>query len=59
MGKPALKQPYKDDPDAVSMHTTPDEYEYAEPSLEDLPSYNDSEAAASSSTTAQEALAHL
>ena len=54
MGKPALKQPYEDDPDAVSMHTTPDEYEYAEPSLEGLPSYNDSEAAASSSTTAQE-----
>lgn len=53
MGKPA-QQPYKDDPDAVSMHTTPDDYEYAEPSssTDDLPSYNDSEAAASSSNTA-------
>jgi hypothetical protein len=54
MGKPP-QPPYKDDPDAVSMHTTPDDYEYAEPSAsnDDLPSYNDSEAAASSSTTTQ------
>jgi hypothetical protein len=54
MGKPT-QQPYKDDPDAVSMHTTPDDYEYAEPSAstDDLPSYNDSEAAASSSTIPQ------
>ena len=52
MGKPT-QPPYKDDPDAVSMHTTPDDYEYAEPSgsADDLPSYNDSEAVASSSTT--------
>lgn len=52
MGKPT-QPPYKDDPDAVSMHTTPDDYDYAEPSAstDDLPSYNDSEAAASSSTT--------
>lgn len=54
MGKPT-PPPYKDDPDAVSMHTTPDDYEYAEPSAstDDLPSYNDSEAAASSSTVPQ------
>lgn len=46
MGKPA----YKDDPDAVSLHTTPDDYEYddlAGPS-DGLPSYTDSEVAASS-----------
>jgi hypothetical protein len=53
MGKPAPPS-YTDDPDAVSMHTTPDDYEYAEPPPEGLPSYNDSEAAASSSTAAQE-----
>jgi hypothetical protein len=54
MGKPT-QQSYKDDPDAVSMHTTPDGYEYAEPSgsSDGLPSYNDSEAAASSSTTTE------
>ena len=51
MGKPTPPS-YKDDPDAVSMHTTPDDYEYAEPPPEDLPSY--SQAAASSSTAAQE-----
>jgi hypothetical protein len=53
MGKPT-QELYKDDPDAVSMHTTPDDYEYVEPSAstDDLPSYNDSEAAASSSTAA-------
>lgn len=53
MGKPTTTQiPYKDDPDAVSMHTTPDDYDYAEaqPSADSLPSYTDSEAAASSST---------
>lgn len=56
MGKPSAQEPYRDDPDAVSMHTTPDDYEYAEPSklTEELPSYNDSEAAASSSTTTAE-----
>jgi hypothetical protein len=55
MGKPT-PPPYKDDPDAVSMHTTPDDYEYAEPSAstDNLPSYNDSEAAASSSVTTQD-----
>jgi hypothetical protein len=52
MGKPTPKPPYKDDPDAVSMHTTPDDYEYAEPPPEDLPTYD--EAAASSSTAAPE-----
>jgi hypothetical protein len=54
MGKPISRPSYKNDPDAVSMHTTPDDYEYAEPPSEGLPSYNDSEAAASSSTVAQE-----
>jgi len=53
MGKPTPPS-YSDDPDAVSMHTTPDGYEYAEPSSEGLPSYHDSEAAASSSASAQE-----
>lgn len=38
-----------DDQDALSMHTTPGDYEYTEPN-DGLPSYNDSEAAASSST---------
>lgn len=54
MGKPKVQEPYRDDPDAVSMHTTPDDYEYAdgpEP-VEELPSYDDSEAAASSSSAA-------
>ena len=32
------------------MHTTPDDYEYAEPPPEGLPSYDDSVAVASSST---------
>ena len=57
MSKPTLKQAYQDDPDSVSMHTTPDDYEYAEPSSEGLPSYSDSEAAASSSVTVQEDVA--
>lgn len=49
MGKPTVKQQYKDDPDAVSLHTTPDDYAYddlAGPS-DGLPSYTDSEAAVS------------
>lgn len=47
MGKPTPKN----DVDALSMHTTPDDYEYPEPT-EGLPSYSDSEAAAGSSTSA-------
>lgn len=51
MGKPAQSAPqaYRDeaDQDAVSMHTTRDDYEYDD--LPELPSYSDSEAAASSS----------
>ncbi|RMZ05729.1 hypothetical protein D0860_05823 [Hortaea werneckii] len=43
--KPAPPQQYRDDPDAVSMHTTPDDYHYDD--APELPSYDDSEAAAS------------
>lgn len=42
--------PYRDDPedvDAVSMHTTRDDYEYDD--APELPSYSDSEAAAEAS----------
>ncbi|RMZ33118.1 hypothetical protein D0859_02755 [Hortaea werneckii] len=45
--KPAPPQQYRDDPDAVSMHTTPDDYHYDD--APELPSYDDSEAAASTS----------
>ncbi|KAK5685547.1 hypothetical protein LTS10_003628 [Elasticomyces elasticus] len=52
MGKPTAKAPppaeYRDDPDdAVSMHTTPDDYQYDD--IPDPPSYSDSEAVATSS----------
>jgi len=53
MGKPtptkdiaAPAQQYRDDADDVSMHTTRDDYEYDD--VPELPSYADSEAAASS-----------
>jgi hypothetical protein len=45
--KPAPQQQYRDDPDAVSMHTTRSDYEYDE--VPELPSYSDSEAAAADS----------
>jgi hypothetical protein len=36
--------PYRDDPDAVSLHTTPDDYDYDAPEISGLPpSYADSE----------------
>lgn len=48
MGKPTTHPPpsYSDDPDAVSLHTTPDDYAYADlPESSGLPpSYTDSEA---------------
>ena len=48
MGKPTVKRPtFRDDEDAVSMHTTPDDYAYDD--VPDLPSYSDSEATASAS----------
>ncbi|KAK3678974.1 hypothetical protein LTR78_001427 [Recurvomyces mirabilis] len=48
MGKPAMKRPaVRDDEDAVSMHTTPDDYAYDD--VPELPSYSDSEATASAS----------
>lgn len=54
MGKPNAATPppqvYRDDPDAVSMHTTRSDYEYDD--VPELPSYSDSEAAATS-TSAQ------
>ncbi|TKA30644.1 hypothetical protein B0A50_02364 [Salinomyces thailandicus] len=68
MGKPTAAkgkgQSYRDDPDAVSLHTTPDTYIYTDPDPDDgddsssnngddaaLPSYTDSETAASTTTT--------
>ncbi|KAK3071678.1 hypothetical protein LTR53_008218 [Teratosphaeriaceae sp. CCFEE 6253] len=55
MGKRAVPPPppgppqYRDDPDAVSLHTTPSDYAYDD--VPDLPSYSDSEAAATSSNS--------
>jgi hypothetical protein len=46
--KAAQAQQYRDDPDAVSMHTTRSDYEYDD--TPDLPSYSDSEAVTASST---------
>lgn len=46
---------YRDDPeegDAVSLHTTPDDYDYDD--APELPSYSDSEAAASASRQGNE-----
>ncbi|KAJ4349763.1 uncharacterized protein N0V89_008381 [Didymosphaeria variabile] len=48
MGKPQpTPTPYRDDPDAVSLHTTPDDYNYNDaPDVEDLPpSYADNHTA--------------
>lgn len=49
MGKAAPPPEYRDDPDAVSLHTTPDDYTYDDaPEISDLPglppTYADSEA---------------
>ena len=47
MGRPTAPPPsYRDDPDAVSLHTTPDDYTYDDaPEISGLPpSYTDSEA---------------
>ncbi|UPX14566.1 uncharacterized protein EKO05_0005044 [Ascochyta rabiei] len=49
MGKAAPPPEYRDDPDSVSLHTTPDDYTYDDaPEISDLPglppSYADSEA---------------
>lgn len=47
MGKAAPPPEYRDDPDAVSLHTTPDDYTYDDaPELNEPPSYADSEAGA-------------
>lgn len=45
MGRTApAAPPYRDDPDAVSLHTTPDDYDYDAPEISGLPpSYADSE----------------
>ncbi|KAF2727167.1 hypothetical protein EJ04DRAFT_517437 [Polyplosphaeria fusca] len=49
--------PYRDDPDAVSLHTTPDDYDYDAPEITGLPpSYADSEA---SSSAAAPVLRHV
>lgn len=59
MGKPQPPAaPYRDDPDAVSLHTTPDDYHYDDaPEIEDTlpPSYTDSQ---SSSSAAEPAPIH-
>lgn len=45
MGRAAPPPEYRDDPDAVSLHTTPDDYTYDDaPELNEPPSYADSEA---------------
>ncbi|KAF3048777.1 hypothetical protein E8E11_008804 [Didymella keratinophila] len=45
MGRVAPPPEYRDDPDAVSLHTTPDDYTYDDaPELNEPPSYADSEA---------------
>lgn len=51
MGKPTASQGYRDEPDqdALSMHTTRDDYEYDDAPA--LPSYSDSEAAAAASSS--------
>ncbi|KAL1607187.1 hypothetical protein SLS59_002891 [Nothophoma quercina] len=47
MGRTAPPPEYRDDPDAVSLHTTPDDYTYDDaPELNEPPSYADSEASA-------------
>ncbi|KAF1932621.1 uncharacterized protein M421DRAFT_416240 [Didymella exigua CBS 183.55] len=49
MGRAASPPEYRDDPDAVSLHTTPDDYNYDDaPELNEPPSYADSEADAAS-----------
>lgn len=53
--RPTNASRYRDDPeevDAVSMHTTPDDYDYED--APELPSYSDSEAAASASRQADQ-----
>lgn len=48
MGKRSQNQPYRDDPDAVSLHTTPEDYlDAASSSNDNLPSYGESENVAS------------
>ncbi|KAF2633878.1 hypothetical protein BU25DRAFT_14377 [Macroventuria anomochaeta] len=45
MGRAAPSPEYRDDPDAVSLHTTPEDYTYDDaPELNEPPSYADSEA---------------
>lgn len=44
MGRAGPPPEYRDDPDAVSLHTTPDDYSYGDaPELNEPPSYADSE----------------
>lgn len=56
MGKPQPPPaPYRDDPDAVSLHTTPDDYQYDDaPEISDSlpPSYADSQGSSSAATPA-------
>ena len=52
MGRTApAAPPYRDDPDAVSLHTTPDDYDYDAPEITGLPpSYADSEISSAAAT---------
>jgi hypothetical protein len=55
MGKPTRPaEAYRDDPDAVSLHTTPDDYTYEDaPEISGLPpSYSDSESASTAAAVA-------
>ena len=56
MGKPQPPAaPYRDDPDAVSLHTTPDDYHYDDaPEITDAlpPSYSDSQSSSSAAEPA-------
>ena len=53
MGRAAPPPGYRDDPDAVSLHTTPDDYAYDDaPEFNEPPSYADSEAGAAAAPRA-------
>ncbi|KAI4700622.1 hypothetical protein J4E81_003583 [Alternaria sp. BMP 2799] len=62
MGRPSDPPPsYRDDPDAVSLHTTPDDYTYDDaPEISGLPpSYTDSEAGASGTPASSMPIHHI
>jgi len=62
MGKPtAVSASYRDDPDAVSMHTTPEDYSYDDsPEITGVPpSYAASQSSRSAFTTTPTPIAHI